>query len=53
MSIALRNKQLLALIVLVVLTVFAIASVVLGVVLHISVWHMMAQMMPNYLYPGH
>jgi len=51
MSIALRNKQLLALIVLAILTVFAIASVVLGAVFHINVWHMMTQMAPNIVFP--
>jgi hypothetical protein len=54
MSIALRNKQLLALVILAFLTVLAISLVLFSVVGHIDVLHMVGTLLrPNLQYGHH
>jgi len=50
MSIALRNKQMLALIILAFLTVLVISAVLFGAVAHINVFHLLG-LVPNSFYP--
>jgi|GEM_PF-2987227 hypothetical protein len=51
MSIALRNRQLLALVILAFLTVLAISFVLLSAVGHIDVLHMVGSLLiPNFQY---
>ena len=52
MSIALRNRQLLAIILVAFLTALALSVIMLSTVAHIDVWHMALHAVPNYLY-GH
>jgi hypothetical protein len=53
MSIALRNKQMLALIILAFLTVLVISAVLFGAVAHINVFHWIGSLIaPNYYYPN-
>ncbi len=52
MSIALRNKQMLALIILAFLTVLVISTVLFGAVAHINVFHMISSLLrPDGYYP--
>ena len=54
MSIALRNKQLLALVILAFLTVLAISFVLFSAVEHINVFHMVGTLLtPNVYFPHH
>jgi hypothetical protein len=51
MSIALRNKQVFALIVLALLTILALTFIMLSTVAHINVWHSVISLVPDYIYP--
>ena len=51
MSIALRNKQVFALIVLALLTLLALTFILLSSVAHINVWHSIGSLVPDLLYP--
>ncbi len=51
MSIALRNKQVFALIVLALLTLLALTFILLTTVAHINVWHTIGSLVPDYLFP--
>ena len=58
MSIALRNKQMLALLIIAILTLLAITFIVLSTMAHIDVLHLMhftasGTVKPSYMYPGH
>ena len=50
MSIALRNKQVFALIVLALLTLLALTFILLSAVAHINVWHTLS-LVPDYIFP--
>jgi hypothetical protein len=50
MSIALRNKQVFALIVLALLTILALTFIMLSTVAHIDVWHTLS-LVPDALFP--
>jgi hypothetical protein len=47
MSIALRNKYLLALIIMALLTLFVLSFVMLSTVAHIDVWHSIGALYPH------
>ena len=51
MSIALRNKQVFALIVLALLTLLALTFVMLSTVAHIDVWHSFISLVPSLQFP--
>lgn len=51
MSIALRNKQVFALIVLALLTILALTFILLTTVAHIDVWHSLTFLVPDAFYP--
>ena len=58
MSIALRNRQMLAIIVLAIITILVLTLVVASAVMHTDIWHLMhilgsvGKFVPQMSYPG-
>ncbi|GCE14447.1 hypothetical protein [Tengunoibacter tsumagoiensis] len=51
MNIALRNRQMFALIVVALLTLLVIAFVLLSTAAHINLWHSVGLLLPKFVYP--